>query len=112
MMTMFLGSHVRWNMSRPPASNVSAFNLRCKILPPKIVQQIQSTLHIPLEDDLEQLCLLPDTEDGGITYDRLFGALHEYFETRDLDEYPEFGGLIVVGDRCILNRLPVHQDFI
>lgn len=81
-------------------------------MPPKIVRQVRRTLFIPVEDGLDRLCLLPDTYDGGITYERLFGTLYDYFQTRDLDEYPEFGGLIIVGERCILNRLPLHQEFI
>jgi hypothetical protein len=85
---------------------VSPFQLRCKVLPPKILERTQSIIHVPDGDTLDQVCIIPDLEDGGVSYERLFGALYDYFEANEfqsIGEYSEFCGIIVVGNRAILN---------
>jgi hypothetical protein len=102
----FLGSHVRWNLTTPP-SKISTFQAQSVILNQKVLRRARHIIHAPLDDAFDQLCVLPDTGDGGVTYRRLFDALYEYYHQearlKGIDGHVTFGGIMVIGSRLVVN---------
>ena len=107
----FVASHMQWNITAKPPSMLS------KQIPPAIstnlLERARYSIHIPLDDTYDELCLVPDLDDGSVTYTRLFDALHEYYHNdprriQSLGKFTEFGGVVVfpLGDR---SRLVVNM---
>jgi hypothetical protein len=104
-MVVFVGTHVRWNMTIRPAK------IPIKVLGPNLLKRVNHTIHVPLDDDYDRLCILPDRLDGSLTYSGLFDALYTYYNqriscTKRIDHvgmYTSYNGLVVTETRILLN---------
>lgn len=101
----FLGTHVRWNMMSRPAK------IPILVLDPHVLRRMKYTLYVPVYDTFEEVCLIPDRDDGSITYTRLFEILHEYYgqvvdgekRIKSVGEHTTFNGLVATPTRLLLN---------
>lgn len=104
---MFLGTHVRWNMTLPPAAKISATQLQRVAISPRTLERIRYTIHVPIHDELDEVCVIPDADDGSVSYLRLFDALYEFHVETDFKclrgKHKMFGGIVVIENRALLN---------
>ena len=115
MSVSFLSSDIRWNVRSIP-STLPKTVLHSVVLPSNLVHKARSTIYVPVFDGCDEVCIVPDCDDGAITYNRLFEVLYEYYDqtmhptefpkdlhphTQDvrridgLGDYVEYGGFIV-----------------
>lgn len=89
MSVSFLSSDIRWNMRSVPTALPKTM-LQAIALPAKLVHKAKSTIYVPVFDSCDEVCLVPDCDDGAITYKQLFEALYEYYDqTMHPIEFPK-----------------------
>lgn len=96
-------------MVKPP-STLSPFQARSIILNHNVLQRARHVINVPIDDTMEQVCVVPDRDDGAVSYQRLFDALYEYYHhdprrLESVDEHTAFGGIMVIGSRLVVNLI-------